>query len=219
MSKSRNLLKELEHTENVLHNLLDVLLNLNTALQSIEREMKVSDFSSSGEFVQGESKGLVCVLSGLIQGDPLQRILQERGRGRNIPSLIKAGDRSESNLTIESIVNMIHAEDQKRQLEYVINLRWSQLAPPLEKERIVIRGSRYKLGESIRTKKLEAELERIGLKVVVDEGEFGGGPLTYEITKSFEDRKTLLVSELTLSRQVVENKDLVIQILSMLASF
>jgi hypothetical protein len=181
--------------------------------------MKVSDFSSSGEFVQGESKGLVCVLTGLIQGDPLQRILRERGRGRNIPSLIKAGDRSESDLTIESIVNMIHAEEQKKQLDYVINLRWSQLPPPLEKERVVIRGSRYKLGESIRIKKLETELEKLGLKVVVDDGEFGGGPLTYEITKSFEDGRTLLVSELTLSRQVVENDDLVIQILNMLTSF
>ena len=114
MSKSRSLLKELEHTESVLQDLLDVLVNLNSTLKPIEREMKVSDFASSGEYVQGESNGVVCILSGLIQGDPLQRILQARGRGRDIPSLIKAGDRSESEITVESIVNMIHAEEQKK---------------------------------------------------------------------------------------------------------
>ena len=219
MSNARSLLKELEHTENVLQDLLSVLSNLNSSLKPIERQMKVSDFSSSGEYVQGESKGVVCILSGLIQGDPLQQMLREKGRGRGIPSLIKAGDRSESEMTVESIVNMIHAEEQKKKLEYVINLRWAQLPAPLENEQVIIRGNRYQLGDSIRTRKLETELERLGLKVVIDDGEFGGGPLTYEVTKSFGDRRNLLVSELTLSRQVVENDDLVIQILNMLASF
>ena len=219
MSKSRSLLKELEHTESVLQNLLQVLTDLNSALKPIEREMKVSDFSISGEYVQGDSKGVVCVLSGLIQGDPLQQILQKKGRGRGVPSLIKAGDRSESDITVESIVNMIHAEEQKKQLDYVINLRWSQLPAPLETDSVVIRGRRYQQGDSIRISKLETELERLGLKVVIDDGEFGGGPLTYEITKSFSDRRNLLVSELTLSRQVVENDELVIEILNMLTSF
>jgi hypothetical protein len=62
-------------------------------------------------------------------------------------------------------------------------------------------------------------LEKIGLKIVRDNGEFGGGPLTYEIVKSFSNRRNLLVAELTLSRQVVENDTAVIQILNMLASF
>ena len=222
MSKSnsqKGILKDLEHAEIVLQNLLTTLSNLNSVLKPIEREMKVSDFASSGEYVQGASRGVVCVLSGLIQGDPLQRILTEKGRGRNIPALIKAGDRSESPMTVESIVNMLHAEDQKRSLEFVINLRWAELPTPLEREKVVIVGTRYESGNSIRLMKLETELEKIGLKVVSDSGEFGGGPLTYEIVKSFDDRRNLLVTELTLSRLVVENDVAVIQILNMLASF
>ncbi len=107
-SSQRSLLKELEHTEIVLQDLLTTLSNLNSTLKPIEREMKVGDFASSGEYIQGASSGVVCVLSGLIQGDPLQRILAEHGRGKDIPALIKAGDRSESAITVESIVNMLH---------------------------------------------------------------------------------------------------------------
>lgn len=222
MSKSnsqKGILKDLEHAEIVLQDLLTTLSNLNSALKPIEREMKVSDFASSGEYVQGASRGVVCVLSGLIQGDPLQRILTEKGRGRNIPALIKAGDRSESPMTVESIVNMLHAEDQKRSLEFVINLRWAEFPTPLEREKVVIVGTRYESGNSIRLMKLETELKNIGLEIVSDSGEFGGGPLTYEIVKSFNNRRNLLVTELTLSRLVVENDATVIQILNMLDSF
>ena len=218
-SSQRSLLKELERTEIVLQDLLTTLSNLNSALKPIEREMKVSDFASSGEFVQGASRGVVCVLSGLIQGDPLQRILTENGRGRDIPALIKAGDRSESAMTVESIVNMLHSENQKRSLEYVINLRWSELPAPLEREKVVIIGTRYESGNSIRLAKLEKDLEKIGLKIVTDDGEFGGGPLTYEVAKSFSDSSNLLVTELTLSHQVAENNTTVIQILNVLSSF
>ena len=222
MSKSnsrRGLLKDLERTETVLQDLLTTLSKLNSTLKPIEREMKVSDFASSGEYVQGSSRGVVCVLSGLIQGDPLQRILTEKGGGRDIPALIKAGDRSESPMTVESIVNMLHAEDQKQSLEFVINLRWAEFPAMLEKEEVVIVGTRYESGNSIRLMKLETELDKIDLKIVSDSGEFGGGPLTYEIVKSFNNRRNLLVTELTLSRLVVENDAAVIQILNMLVSF
>lgn len=218
-SSQRSLLKELEHTEIVLQDLLTTLSNLNSTLKPIEREMKVGDFASSGEYIQGASSGVVCVLSGLIQGDPLQRILAEHGRGKDIPALIKAGDRSESAITVESIVNMLHAEDQKQSLEYVINLRWAELPASMEEERAVIIGTRYTSRNTIRMTKLEVGLEEICLMILRDDGEFGGGPLVYEIVKSFSNRRDLLVVELTLSRQVVENELAVIRILNMLASF
>jgi hypothetical protein len=114
---------------------------------------------------------------------------------------------------------MLHAEDQKRSLEYIINLRWAELPAPLERERVVVIGTRYDSGDSMRLKKLETHLDKIGLKIVTDNGEFGGGPLTYEIVKSFSNRRNLLVLELTLSRQLVENDTTVIDVLNMLASF
>ena len=213
------LLKDLEHAEIVLQNLLSRLSSLNSTLKPIEQDMKVSDFAASGEYVQGASNGVVCVLSGLIQGDPLERILTEKGRGRNIPAMIKAGDRSESLLTIESIVNMLHAEDQKKPLEYVINLRWAELPAPLESERVVLRGGRYVTGSDMGLTKLGKALEGLSISLVVDDGEFGGGPLVYEIISSFSNRRNILVAELTLSRSIVEDEDTVIQILNLFTSF
>ena len=222
MSKSRgrkSILKELENTEVVLQDLLSTLADLNSTLIPIERNLRVGDFSSNGEFVQGASRGVVCILSGLIQGDPLQRILSEHGRGRDIPSLIKAGDRSESPVTVESIINMLHAEDQKQNLEFVVNLRWAEFPEPLEKELIAIIGERYSSGSTISRTKLEVGLKEIGLKLLGDDGEFGGGPLVYEIIKSFGEKRSPLVVELTLSRNIAENQTKVIGILKILASF
>jgi hypothetical protein len=222
MSETRNersLLLELERTEMILQELLTRLSSLNSALEPIERDLKICDFAESGEFVQGSSKGIVCILSGLIHGDPLQKVLTEKGRGRDIPALIKAGDRSESQGTIDSIVSMIYAQDQKQSLEYVINLRWAELPSSLEGENVVIIGSRYSMTTAIRVSKLKEGLKKLGHKVLYDDGEFGGGPLVYEIVKLFGDRRNLVIIELTLTRQVVENSDSVTKILNLLAAF
>ena len=218
-SKQRSLLNELEHAEIVLRELLLTISNLNSILEPIEREMKVSDFVYSGELLRGVSEGVVCVLSGLIKGDPLEMILAESGRGKGIPSIIRTSDRTESKMTVESIVNMLHTESQKGRLGYVINLRWARLPAPLEKENTVIIGTRYISGSSSRLMELESNLERAGLRIIRDNGEFGGGPLVYEVIRSFSDEQDLVVAELTLSNKVIEDTDVVIQILNILASF
>lgn len=221
MSKSGShphLLEELERAESVLGDLLATLVSLNAVLKPIEQDMKVTDFASNGEYVQGLSDGIVCVPSGLIQGDPLQRIVAERERGQKLPALVKAGDRSESPVIVESIVNMLHAEDEKKPLEYVVNLRWAEFPAILEKENTIIIGDRYVSGSPIDITKLQKRLEDLNFLVLRDNGEFGGGPLIYEIIKSFEDRLNLLAVELTLSRSAANKRESVVEILEMLAT-
>lgn len=221
MSKSGSrphLLRELERAESVLEDLLATLASLNAVLKPIEQDMKVTDFASNGEYVQGVSRGIVCVPSGLIQGDPLQQIIAERERGRKFPALIKAGNRSESPIIVESIVNMLHAEDEKKPLEYVINLRWAEFPAILEKENTIIIGNRYMSGSSIEMTNLQKRLEDLHFLVFRDNGEFGGGPLIYEIIKSFEDRLNLLAVELTLSRCAANKREPVVGLLEMLAT-
>jgi hypothetical protein len=210
-----SLLQELERTESVLEVLLTRLANLNAALEPIERDMRVTDFASSGVYVQGSSRGIVCVLSGLIKGDPLERVLSSL-KGRGVPALIKAGDRSEFQSTVDSIVNMVLAEDQKKPIKYVINLRWSQFPSPIEKENIAILGTRYLKGD---VASLRKEIETLGVVVLEDEGEFGGGPLVYEFIRALVNRSDSLIFELTLSKRLTENIPLVIGILNVLAGF
>ncbi|NHI90453.1 MAG: hypothetical protein EAX87_13105 [Candidatus Thorarchaeota archaeon] len=221
MSKSGShpqLLEELERAESVLGDLLATLVSLNAVLKPIEQDMKVTDFASNGEYVQGVSRGIVCVPSGLIQGDPLQQIIAEREKGRKFPALIKAGNRSESPVIVESIVNMLHAEDEKKLLEFVINLRWAEFPAVLEKENTIIIGNRYMSGSPTEMANLQKRLEDLNFLVLRDNGEFGGGPLIYEIIKSFEDRLNLLVVELTLSRSSANKRESVVDILEMLAT-
>ncbi|MHA1950706.1 MAG: hypothetical protein ACW99G_11215 [Candidatus Thorarchaeota archaeon] len=210
-----SLLQELDRTEKVLEILLTRLSKLNAALEPMERAMKVTDFASSGMHVQGASRGIVCVLSGLIKGDPLERTLSNLS-GRGIPALIKSGDRSESPSTIDNIVNMVVAEDQKKQVEFVVNLRWSVLPKPLDKENVAIVGTRYMNGDISR---LREELEILGVVVLDDDGEFGGGPLMFEISNIFANKLETIVMELTLSQSLAENAPAVTRILNVFASF
>ncbi len=216
--KRRGLLQELERTENVLEVLLTRLSNLNSSLQPIERELRVTDFVSSGVYVQGASRGIVCVLSGLIKGDPFERVFNEK-KGSGIPTLIKAGDRSESPTIVESIVNMVHAEDKKKPVEYVVNLRWSVFPGPIDKENIMIVGTRYSSGRVHEVKRLIAELEALGVVILEDDGEYGGGLLVFEFIRSFKNKLEPLVIELTLSHKLSENVTVVARILNVLAAF
>jgi hypothetical protein len=210
-----SLLHELERAESVLDVLLERLSDLNAVLEPIERRMRVTDFSSSGVFVQGASRGVVCVLSGLIRGDPLERALRSL-KGRGIPTLIKAGDRTESPSTIDSIVNMVTAEDQKKQVEYIVNLRWSELPRPIEREDVAILGTRYLKGDVTLLRK---KIESVGVVVLEDGGEFGGGPLVYELIHKFADKSDQLILELTISQGLSENVSLLTEILNVIAGF
>lgn len=210
-----SLLQELERTEKVLEILLTRLSDLNAALEPIETDMRITDFTSSGVYVQGASRGIVCVLSGLIKGDPLEHVLSKM-RGRGIPALIKAGNRSESPSSIDSIVNMILAEDKKKPVEFIVNLRWSVFPKPLEKENLAIIGTRYLKGDVSRLRK---ELEILGVDILEDDGEFGGGPLVYEFNRIFASKPDTLVFELTLSRSLTKNIPMVTGILNVLAAF
>lgn len=212
------LLQELERTEEVLNVLLTRLVNLKAILEPIEMQMRVTDFESSGIFKMGVSRGIVCVLSGLIKGDPLERMLHDKG-SRGFPALIKASDRTESPSTVESIANMVLAQNKNKQVEYVINLRWSVLPKPLEKEYTIIAGTRYISGNRQDIERLLSGLKGLGINIVEDGGEYGGGPLTYSLSKSFRNRPDLLIMELTLSHRLSENDTLLSRILNLLATF
>ncbi|MFW9793871.1 MAG: hypothetical protein ACFFEE_06210 [Candidatus Thorarchaeota archaeon] len=216
--KRFSLLQELERTEEVLEVLLSRLTNLHAALEPIERQMHVTDFSSNGVFVQGVSRGIACVLSGLIRGDPLEQLLQDK-RGSGIPRLIKAGDRNESRPTIESIVKMVRAEDQKRPVEFIVNLRWAVLPEPIERDNIAIIGTRYRSGKPSELNRFKSKLKGLGLVILDDDGEFGGGPLVFEFIKSFKDKSEFLVFELTLSHKMSENEALVTGVLNVLTDY
>ena len=111
---------------------------------------------------------------------------------------------------------MVQAEDQKKAIEFIVNLRWSEFPKPLEKGNVVIIGTRYVKGD---VKSLREELEKLGVVIINDDREYGGGPLVHMFTKTEMKTPDALVVELTLSRSLSENLPLVTVILNVLASF
>ncbi len=214
LNKQHGLLRELEKAEQVLSQLLGKLSNVNNLLTPIEHSLRAEDFSSSGSYILGTSDGIVCVLSGSIKGDPLSNSIENtRGKGRKLPSIIKGTDRSETKSTCDSILKIVRGKSGENTINYVINLRWANFSSIINSEDIIIIGNRFYNDPSNALTKLSSRFEELGLKVLYDAGEFGGGPLTYRLTEFARQIGNMPIFEITLSRKCAENHERVADIL------
>ncbi|MCK4567989.1 MAG: hypothetical protein KAU48_11850 [Candidatus Thorarchaeota archaeon] len=213
----RSLLQELERTEIVLNRLLKKISNISEFLRPLEHSLRAEDFSSSGSYVPGTSNGIVCVLSSLIKGDPLSSSLDLiRGRGLKLPAIIKGSDRSETKSTCDSILKIIEGKPDGTPIDYVINLRWANLPSIINDTNVVVIGNRYNYRKKEALKKLHIRFKELGLQVLEDAGQFGGGPLTYRLTELARKRGNMTVLEITLSHSIAGNQDRVAEILESL---
>ncbi len=213
----RSLLQELERTEIVLNRLLKKISNISEFLRPLEHSLRAEDFSSSGSYVPGTSNGVVCVLSSLIKGDPLSSSLDLiRGRGLKLPAIIKGSDRSETKSTCDSILKIIEGKPDGTPIDYVINLRWANLPSIINDTNVVVIGNRYNYRKKEALKKLHIRFKELGLQVLEDAGQFGGGPLTYRLTELARKRGNMTVLEITLSHSIAGNQDRVAEILESL---
>lgn len=213
-----NLIHELERADLVLKEVLDRISNLNETLRPIELTLKVNDFSSSGVFQPGAINGFVCALTALIKGDPLSMSLEAlHGKGLELPSIIKGADRNESSNTCNSILKIIESGQKEEPPRFIVNMRWVTFPKPLPKKNLLVIGTRYSSLSESEIKKLISKLERYGLEILKDQGEYGGGKLTYHLLQSFNEKKSVSVFEITLSKELAENDQLLSQIMQALS--
>ncbi len=213
----RSLLQELERAEIVLNKLLKKISDVSNFLRPIEHSLRTEEFSSSGSYVPGTSNGIVCVLSSLIKGDPLSSSLDLiRGRGLKLPSIIKGSDRSETKSTCDSILKIIEGKPGGTAIDYVINLRWANLPSILNDANVVVIGERYNYGKKEAMKKLHIRFKKLDFQILEDEGQFGGGPLTYRLAKLARKLGNMTILEITLSHDIAENHERVAEILESL---
>ncbi|MHA2069036.1 MAG: hypothetical protein ACXABY_32135, partial [Candidatus Thorarchaeota archaeon] len=83
----------------------------------------------------------------------------------------------------------------------------------------VIVGQRYISGSQDSLRRLNKNLKKIGLSVIEDSGQYGGGPMTYEFIEEFSKSRSLLVVQLTFSHSVATDEVKILAILEMLSSF
>jgi len=214
-----SILKELERAEHVLNNLLHKLSNLYRNLEPVESVLRVSDFSSSGMIVPGTMTGIVCALTADIKGDPIYKVLESlKGKGLKLPAIIKGSDRTESIETCDSIMKIIKAQFNLKITRLLVNLRWSSLPPIIENDNVVIVGTRYIHGDSRDIARFKDRLKELNIQVFEDNGEFGGGLLTYKLTNFAREVDNVIVLELTLSSALSESVSMMARILEAIAT-
>jgi len=217
--KNQNLLQVLERANVALTTILEKLVVFNDSLKPVERSLRVSDFSSKGVLRAGAIRGIVCVLSSMIKGDPYSKSLEAlEGKGLKLPSIIKSADRNESRHTCDSIIKIIESLARKDPPRFVVNLRWSTLPRSLNNKNVIVMGTRYNNLNDSETTQIISAMKQRGFDVLQDDGEYGGGLLTYLLIETLDDKRKLKVLELTVSREIAENENQVIQILEALST-
>ena len=215
----KSLKKNLERTIRAMESISHSLTLMEKHLTSLEDSHLMKDLISEGEYVVGDLPGIICIPATLMQSDPLQPALNRmKAEGRGMPSMIRLGDSSESVETCDKVVRIIKSEilPALDDSSFVVNLRWDEMIGPFESDSTIVIGRRYCKGSKKRFKRLERTLGKLGVHVLSDSGEYGGGPLVYAITKALPAKTNLLVFELTLSMSVACEPDIVIQILESL---
>jgi hypothetical protein len=215
----KSLKKNLERTIRAMESISHSLTLMEKHLTSLEDSHLMKDLISEGEYVVGDLPGIICIPATLMQSDPLQPALNRmKAEGRGMPSMIRLGDSRESVETCDKVVRIIKSEilPALDDSSFVVNLRWDEMIGPFESDSTIVIGRRYCKGSKKRFKRLERTLGKLGVHVLSDSGEYGGGPLVYAITKALPARTNLLVFELTLSMSVACEPDIVIQILESL---
>ena len=71
----------------------------------------------------------------------------------------------------------------------------------------------YKHGQKSKVQKLYSRFQEIGYQILEDIGEFGGGPLTYQLVELAKRLGDITVLEITLSHQFAEDEESVANIL------
>ncbi|MHA1484165.1 MAG: hypothetical protein ACTSPR_02475 [Candidatus Thorarchaeota archaeon] len=214
-SRKHNLERTIRAMESISHS----LALMESHLTSFENSHLMKDLISAGEYIVGNLPGVICIPSTLKQGDPLQPALnQMKTRGYGMPSIIRLDDSMESVDTCDKVVRIIRSEvlPSLDDSSFVVNLRCDEMISPFESNRTIVIGRRYSKGSKKRFKRLERTLGELGVSVLSDKGEYGGGPLVYAITRALPTKTNLLIFELTLSMSVAKEPDIVAQILESL---
>ncbi|MGY5858761.1 MAG: hypothetical protein RTU63_05290 [Candidatus Thorarchaeota archaeon] len=214
VNERHSLLEEIERTENVLEGLLRKISNVSKYLSPLEHMLRAEDFSSTGSYQPGVSDGIVCVLSAMIKGDPLANSIELiKGKGRNLPAVIKGSDRSETKSTCDSILKIVEGNPGGKPITFVINLRWANLPPAIDGKSVLVVGKRFSYDQKGSLKKLYNRFKEIGITVLEDQGQFGGGPLTFRLMQLARKLQSMTILEITLSRHFAENHKRVADIL------
>ncbi|MFX1370023.1 MAG: hypothetical protein ACFFAY_15630 [Promethearchaeota archaeon] len=219
------IVKDLDGAKKILDDLKKRVTHLRHGLDPIERILRVRNLSDASSIIKGIPGVYVIMPTALCPGDPLGETVTNMNIDENqIPNLIKLEDSSESEETCRSLNRAIEAEKLRLEKEGVqrpralLILRWSDFSAQIDKGPAAIIGKRYYVAASKQLREFEKTLENCGIAVYKDIGEFGGGPISYHLTRYFSSLQDMFVIQITISRTMAVDVSLIQKILKCLGS-
>jgi hypothetical protein len=219
------IVKDLEGAKKILDGLKGTISRLRAGLDPIERTLRVRDLSKASSVIAGMPGVYVIMPTALCTDDPLGATLESMTMDqKDNPNLIKLEDSSESEETCRALNRIIEAEQLRFESEgfrgprALVVLRWSNMSEQFNKSPIAVVGKRYRIATGKQVIEFEKTLEKCGIKVYQDVGEFGGGPITYHLSRYFSDQKNMFVIQITISRTLAEDGNQIQKILKCLST-
>jgi hypothetical protein len=207
--------KKLERALKVVDELRASLNGINLSLQLYERAIVLEESEKSGYLLLESKSRFVCLTPDDSKNDPVRILLEALLESKKkLPSVIILSRSEKGSLTrIESIFQS-KIQDSQRENTILINLRWATMLPILEDTMAMVVGIRYQHMPQEMIDNLEAAGSDIGLSTLFDNGEYGGGQLTYQLISRLQPTVTL---EITLSEAVIRNTSVAVSLLERLA--
>jgi hypothetical protein len=203
--------KNLQHTGEVLDRVIAIL-------EPTEQTLLRREFQSRTVLDPGQSKVVLCLEDELAESRSFRKALSKMDVKR--PTLVKIPEDNTSRRTNLTVARMIPTEvlANSEGSVLVINLQKELMLKQLENEKAVIIGTRFYLNNDNMFQQITQILKTQGVNVLSDKGIYGGGALTYELVKTMQQRPQSVVAEITLSRSVAENTNILRRLLESLLS-
>jgi len=170
-------------------------------------------------YMRRNPRAIVCITSALIHKDPIASSLSRITYSASWPSLLRAGDPTESSDTCETIVDTVMPEVAKLSGDIlVMNLKWGRMPDHLEKVKAAIIGTRFILARKEKLESTRKWISDAGMEVFYDDGFYGGGLLAYELVRALNEKADATVVEVTLSRTAAESANIIRSLLQAVTS-
>ncbi len=200
---NQRIVSDLEKAKSVVKQLEAVLVKLNVSLEFEENTLYRRDMSSDA--TRESTTGVVVLFSETLSNSQTFISVLSTKSSAVESNYIQVDDIMESQLTCRKIIRSLSVKfrNSPTPLNCIINLQCVQMIPPREEEQVIVIGKLYFQDVKEIIQKYEDQFRGLGFHFVYDQGQFGGGVLTYELIQSFPEST---IFEITLSQSFTEDE-------------
>ncbi|MDF1540415.1 MAG: hypothetical protein P1Q69_16085 [Candidatus Thorarchaeota archaeon] len=217
-SNSESLQEQLKRAKKTLERTGKSVDRLIAVLEPTEQMLMRKEFQTRTVLDPGQAKVVLCLEEELASSKSFRKAISKLSMTK--PTLVKIPEDRNSRLTNLTVARMIPVEvlTKSEGQVLVVNLQRELMLKQLEQTKSVVLGQRYYLNSNDAIVRLSAALESQGINVLEDQGLYGGSVLTYELVRTLEGRPQSTVLEITLSKSVAENTNILKRVLESLLS-